>query len=268
MSDDKERGDCEGNGVEAKGTKTEEDRHEKPGDGADQVKDRSEKDPHSSKEAAEKDSNGSEAVKAEGTAAVKVKAGKGDDKENGSEEEESQEPSKDKGKVPSENDDKKKCNEKAPEDEDSEVNDKKTSEGKDVEENLEEGKDLEEKLEGGDETKGDTEKEEFKSVANKVESESSDEASPIPSPPPMQQLTPTTPATDDPNFAVVCAFLEKFGAKCNLECPSIARMQELLETSQREVKQELISFQCKLLRDEVAHAIRVWTVLGGARFIC
>ena len=63
-----------------------------------------------------------------------------------------------------------------------------------------------------------------------------------------QVKAPATPATDDPNFAVVCAFLEKFGAKCNLECPSIGRLQEMLEASHRDVKQELITFQCRLLR--------------------
>ena len=114
--------------------------------------------------------------------------------------------------------------------------------------------------EGGAKTNGDNgegKQDDFKSVANKtVVSESSsdsedDDASPIPSPPPSaaeQHKTPVTPATDDPNFAVVCAFLDKFGAKCNLECPSIGRLQEMLEASHRDVKQELITFQCRLLR--------------------
>ena len=97
--------------------------------------------------------------------------------------------------------------------------------------------DSENKIEedGGAKTNGENDEgkeDDFKSVANKeVESDSSSEsdgASPIPSPPPSaaaQLRTPVTPATDDPNFAVVCVFLEKFGAKCNLECPSIGRLQ-------------------------------------------
>ena len=107
-------------------------------------------------------------------------------------------------------------------------------------------------------TNGEGKEEDFKEVAKTVVSESSsdtddddDDASPIPSPPPSaaaQLKAPATPATDDPNFAVVCAFLEKFGAKCNLECPSIGRLQEMLEASHRDVKQELITFQCRLLR--------------------
>ena len=149
--------------------------------------------------------------------------------------------------------------EKAPDDEDTVGDnvkkDNDETEGEDAEDKIE---DVEDKMEedGADTINGDnTDKrnDDFKSVANKIESDSSSDsdASPIPSPPPSaaaQLRTPVTPATDDPNFAVVCAFLEKFGAKCNLECPSIGRLQEMLEASNRDVKQELITFQCRLLR--------------------
>ena len=78
--------------------------------------------------------------------------------------------------------------------------------------------------------------------------------------------------TSDPNFAVVCAFIERFGSICGMDiivylgmviirkyiiwnylyilgvlCPSILRLQELLEDS-NDVKDELILFHVKLLR--------------------
>ena len=31
--------------------------------------------------------------------------------------------------------------------------------------------------------------------------------------------------TTDPNFAVVCAFIERFGTICGVLCPSIGRLQ-------------------------------------------
>ena len=80
--------------------------------------------------------------------------------------------------------------------------------------------------------------------------------------------------TSDPNFAVVCAFIERFGSICGMDislgivnykifpgkylignysyflgvlCPSILRLQELLEDN-NDVKDELILFHVKLLR--------------------
>ena len=32
--------------------------------------------------------------------------------------------------------------------------------------------------------------------------------------------------TADPNFAVICSFIEKFGASCGIPCPSIGELQE------------------------------------------
>ena len=32
--------------------------------------------------------------------------------------------------------------------------------------------------------------------------------------------------TADPNFAVICSFIEKFGVSCGIPCPSIGELQE------------------------------------------
>ncbi|XP_043273191.1 uncharacterized protein [Venturia canescens] len=51
----------------------------------------------------------------------------------------------------------------------------------------------------------------------------------------------------DPNFAVICSFLECFGKSCGINYPDIARLQEMLEDTQ-EVPQQLVELHIKLLR--------------------
>lgn len=36
---------------------------------------------------------------------------------------------------------------------------------------------------------------------------------------------------NDPNFAIICAFLHKFGATCNISYPSINDLQKMLENT-------------------------------------
>ncbi|KAK2585006.1 hypothetical protein KPH14_008535 [Odynerus spinipes] len=51
----------------------------------------------------------------------------------------------------------------------------------------------------------------------------------------------------DPNFAVICSFLECFGKSCGIVYPDIARLQEMIENTQ-EVPQQLVDLHIKLLR--------------------
>ena len=50
--------------------------------------------------------------------------------------------------------------------------------------------------------------------------------------------------TGDPNFAVVCAFIERFGAVCGVPCPNIGDLQDLIES--KEVKDDIIMFQVRI----------------------
>ena len=62
--------------------------------------------------------------------------------------------------------------------------------------------------------------------------------------PPVAAAAEPSPAESvlgDPNFAVVCAFIDRFGALCGLQCPNIGDLQAMLEAT--EVKQDWIMFQ-------------------------
>uniref|UniRef100_A0A0C9PW04 RSF1_0 protein n=1 Tax=Fopius arisanus TaxID=64838 RepID=A0A0C9PW04_9HYME len=51
----------------------------------------------------------------------------------------------------------------------------------------------------------------------------------------------------DPNFAVICSFLEFFGKSCGISYPDIAKLQSMLEDN-HDVPQPLIDLHIKLLR--------------------
>ncbi|XP_015127567.1 titin [Diachasma alloeum] len=51
----------------------------------------------------------------------------------------------------------------------------------------------------------------------------------------------------DPNFAVICSFLEYFGKSCGISYPDIGKLQSMLEDS-HDVPQPLIDLHIKLLR--------------------
>merc|ERR1711936_620941 len=53
--------------------------------------------------------------------------------------------------------------------------------------------------------------------------------------------------TSDPNFAVVCSFLDQFGSTLGVPCPSIMDLQTMLE-SDAETSADLITFMVRLLR--------------------
>ena len=53
--------------------------------------------------------------------------------------------------------------------------------------------------------------------------------------------------TSDPNVAIICAFIKEFGMMCGVECPTLGRLQEMLEDTAT-VKEELALFHIKLLR--------------------
>merc|ERR1719150_1255690 len=52
---------------------------------------------------------------------------------------------------------------------------------------------------------------------------------------------------NDPNFAVVCSFLDQFGETLGLPCPSILDLETMLEQP-GQANIDLINFQIKLLR--------------------
>ena len=53
--------------------------------------------------------------------------------------------------------------------------------------------------------------------------------------------------TSDPNFAVICSFLDQFGATLGVPCPSIMDLQTMLE-SDGETAADLITFMVRMLR--------------------
>ncbi len=59
---------------------------------------------------------------------------------------------------------------------------------------------------------------------------------------------PPSEVASDPNFAVVCAFVDRFGQNCGVPCPNIGDLQAMIEGSSKEVSHDWIVFQVKLLR--------------------
>ncbi len=67
--------------------------------------------------------------------------------------------------------------------------------------------------------------------------------------PALQAARKSSEVSSDPDFAVVCAFIDRFGEECGVQCPNIGELQEMLECSgKKTVRQEWIVFQVKLLR--------------------
>ena len=53
--------------------------------------------------------------------------------------------------------------------------------------------------------------------------------------------------TSDPNFAIMCAFVNEFGSMCGVACPTLGKLQEMLEDTSN-VRDDLALFHVKLLR--------------------
>ena len=65
--------------------------------------------------------------------------------------------------------------------------------------------------------------------------------------PAVSDKPPMERCRGDPNFAVVCSFLDQFGAALGVPCPSIEDLEQMLER-EGEPGLDLITFQVKLLR--------------------
>ena len=53
--------------------------------------------------------------------------------------------------------------------------------------------------------------------------------------------------TSDPNFAIICAFVQEFGSMCGVACPPLGKLQEMLEDTTK-IREDLSMFHIKLLR--------------------